>query len=901
MAKLFTSRLRFDLSETVENDNRDVEIEARFRKLNIKQISLLIEHLERSSASKKTSFTIDYYLGSNQRVTQEGSKYYIINKKTIFSKIPFSSGKDIKISVAYESPPDETIEPKNYKLKRIKDRTSYIEDNFQIDITKIDENGEKRTEVELEVIDSKIFNVDTFEEKIISIYNIMTDNSDIVLSFLNQKIADKISNEVATIYPFLSRPRDLLIKDMTKDGLLQDYTVSVKADGLQKLMIFYNNQIWLFSPKDDDINKSLFFLSEYQNSSWNNTILIGEWVSKENHDYNHDYLYLPFDTLIYNNRDTRSEDYITRLSYLTNFYDNLVNNTYITKKLIFIYNNNETSFYQATNQALDAEKEVKYETDGLIFTPIKSPYITSGQRLSSRNQKDRILSKYHDVCKYKPPEKLTIDFLVKKDGLYTKEGKFKGTNYQPFNNTNYVIEDKYLNKIVEFEPKIIEGNIIYHPLRIRIDKNYPNKLKQVLDNWNLVHNPITEKTMRGENIQLMRRYHNQIKSQILQQISGMVIDIGAGAGGVFDKYIANPNIGQVLSIEPNRNFGQEFKRRRALLKNPDQFKLIEAGGEDSNKIIEAAKDFFPLEFEENDLNICFHISLSFFWQNKKMLNSLAKTIGEIEKLYQERKGKGKIKIVYLTIEGNRLNKLFEKEGNTIELNNILLRRMKKNEVFINIKDSITVHDQIEYLVYLQDLWQLIDYYPSFEKEADNDNKHGFILSTSELTYSKLFVYGIAEKKEIEKIEESTISEDNNCLPVDEKRGHKTEFGIQAKGDDERREFKKNHHRLATLNTHGKIYHALLKLLSQNYRNSDVYNRVKLANDLKQKLRASQDLNYISKRLDVGIKVINENKIYGEDKNKFIILYRCSDGEYEPVVYHDDRDHMLFKPESCILA
>ena len=40
MAKLFTPRLRFDLSETVENDDRDLEIEARLRKLSDKQIAL---------------------------------------------------------------------------------------------------------------------------------------------------------------------------------------------------------------------------------------------------------------------------------------------------------------------------------------------------------------------------------------------------------------------------------------------------------------------------------------------------------------------------------------------------------------------------------------------------------------------------------------------------------------------------------------------------------------------------------------------------------------------------------------------------------------------------------------------------------------------------------------------
>ena len=276
----------------------------------------------------------------------------------------------------------------------------------------------------------------------------------------------------------------------------------------------------------------------------------------------------------------------------------------------------------------------------------------------------------------------------------------------------------------------------------------------------------------------------------------------------------------------------------------------------------------------------------------------------ISKFYQERKGTGNVKIIYLTIEGNRLKSLFDKEGNTVTLNNVLLRRMQKDKIFIDIKDSVTVHDQIEYLVYLQELWSMINFKPLFEKEANNQSIDGYILSSPELTYSDLFVYGIAEKTTetiIEKVVKLENS-DSDCLPVNEKVGNKTEYGIQAKGDDERYEFKKNFYRLATLSTHGKIYHALLKLLSTAYREADVYKRVKLAEDLKQKLRASQDLEYIINRLGVGIKIINKDKVFGSDSNRFIMLYECNNGDYEPVVFfNNNKDHMIFKPESCVLA
>ena len=141
MAKLFTSRLRFDLVEKIENGD-NLEIEARLRKLSDKQIALLIQYLEENNIEKQTSFTIDYYLDGNKRITQEGDKFFIIDKKNIFSKLLFVPNKDIKISVAYESKPSPTEEPTDYILKRIKDRTSYIEEKYRIDITKIDEDSD---------------------------------------------------------------------------------------------------------------------------------------------------------------------------------------------------------------------------------------------------------------------------------------------------------------------------------------------------------------------------------------------------------------------------------------------------------------------------------------------------------------------------------------------------------------------------------------------------------------------------------------------------------------------------------------------------------------------------------------------------------------------------------------
>jgi hypothetical protein len=894
MSNLFTSRLIYDIESEIESNKSPLEIEARLRNLTEKQIGLLRDYAEKSNMKRSDSFTIDYYV-DNKRITQEDDKYYFIIKKEIFRKILFSPPKDIKISISTESEKKPAKEPKNFSRKRIKDRTSYEDDNLRLDITKVDDNGVLRTEVELEVIDSQKFDKDKFFPAIINIYDQMKDMDTELISYLNEKLLQKISDNEKDIYSILSRARDLLIRDMTKQGLLNNYTIALKADGVQKMMIFKGAKTFLFYP-----NQGFLYLADYKNPSWDNCVLMGEWVEKSRHQYEeYDYLFLPFDILVYQDRDVRRDNYLKRLSYLTSFYDNTFANTHLLKKPYLSPGKDIVSFYSACRQILDLEKEVKFSTDGIIFTPIDSPYLTLGQKLPQKGEnKQRILSKFPDVCKYKSPENLTIDFLVKSDGLYIKEGKFKGTKRYPFDKKNYQVEDKYLNKIVEFEPNLSGRDIVYYPRAIRTDKKFPNRLKQSLDIWSLVHNPIKIDTIRGESVQLMRRYHNKIKEELLSRAKGMVIDIGAGAGGVFDKYIANPDIGKVLSIEPNKEFAEEFERRRKNLKKPDQFKLLLSGGEESDRIIDAAKDFFPSNFGDNDLIICFHISLSFFWKNKEMLKALAETISKIESFYKQNMGRGEVKILYLTIEGSRVENLFQQYGNMVKLNDIELRKISDNEVYIDIADSITVHDQTEYLVRLDELWRLTGFQPYFQEEADNRDINGFMLSQPELTYSRLFVYGIAERKNMTQDLVTEIT--SECLPVDEKRSFKSEFGLLAKGDDERAKIKDNIYRIATMKTSGKIYHTLLKLFSLTYRKSDVRERHRRAEKLKKELRGETNLEKLSKRLDIGIKIINSTIFYNPGKEKNIVLYQCPRGDFEPVIRSGIKEDYFFNKNDDIL-
>lgn len=195
-----------------------------------------------------------------------------------------------------------------------------------------------------------------------------------------------------------------------------------------------------------------------------------------------------------------------------------------------------------------------YETDGLIFTPALLPVSSS----SVDKPVDKLTSgTWLSVFKWKPPNKNSIDFLVKEVPIsmsnntktfklfcgknifehdttysYLKQYKRKGQNYQSvefvppaldgkihnfleielkdnmalFDN-NGVFEQLLNDTIVELSFDITERK--WYPLRIRQDKteqyqksgsisNAANDYKTVMSIWDSITNPITEEMVNGE-------------------------------------------------------------------------------------------------------------------------------------------------------------------------------------------------------------------------------------------------------------------------------------------------------------------------------------------------------------------------------------------------------------------
>jgi len=120
---------------------------------------------------------------------------------------------------------------------------------------------------------------------------------------------------------------------------------------------------------------------------------------------------------------------------------------------------------------LDAE--YPYETDGLVFTPVEEPV-----RMGT----------HETMFKWKPLERITIDFVVKHTGKFIDRGH---AGYEPVMDLYIADRDKLksvtiFNPMVQYkdlesyEDRVVEcayGESGWYFVKVRADKTYPNNLR----------------------------------------------------------------------------------------------------------------------------------------------------------------------------------------------------------------------------------------------------------------------------------------------------------------------------------------------------------------------------------------------------------------------------------------
>lgn len=632
-------------------------------------------------------------------------------------------------------------------------------------------------EIKLDEIDRKVFitisSIDEekfqrFQKIVIEVLKYGLDTRIIYKKSLFNKVVEdfkkelQISHQNMIPFNFLSYARNLKFEDCVYGGLIGGkyrYTITHKASGVRKILYFHESGIWYISPpRYLNCLISIAQLSPTGQEAilkMKGSILDGENI--ENIEGIENTL-LVFDVLKIVNNDIRNLPHNIRMDYAKKLNNTFSTILKIENKEFIPIENNDTDLVENLSNIFDrllAEvSSLKYPTDGFMFTPIECAYFHPKTELP---EKERVLSKNPDICKLKPWNEMTLDFLYGGDktlfiakeistnpnvrAKHTLNQPYKGTFYYPFDSNMNVLWDKgYFDNIepgsiVELGPVSNEGGVIKMDLRrIRYDKITPNRSMVANSAWNNINDPLTIDALCFRDFRLVFKYHNTEKKILLDKIlpDCDIIDIGSGDGNNLGKM---KNAHHILCIEPNKTHLDELIRKSQIeiagVKMEEKITTLLCGGEDTDTIMEKIKTTFDWENSKRDLYITMFLSLSFFFDEK--FEGLIRTINSIVKYYQSMVGKT-VHFIATTIEEKRTLSVIKKYGDNFNLGPVNIKFTPPNTLYINIPNTIVVN-QTEYLVDLDRLQSSTGMKKVTIKTQNDEN----FLSKEAKDYSSMFV------------------------------------------------------------------------------------------------------------------------------------------------------------------
>ena len=758
------------------------------------------------------NITIDY-IGGNVRKSTDltNNREYWITKNQLYRWD--NNDYLFRLSISDESQiyPVANFVP---SLIRKKERSSfsYNGGGMQLDLTIVNDGDlQNKGSYEVEVEIFNLSNRSTSLQAITLLLIIIQNTNELytysefsrLVNFYNSTLGGK-TPEYIFDHRVLYQPRNLHLNDMVFGGLVGNsetkYWITHKTDGLRKILIIHTSGVWLITPPSEAIKVT----SILDTRDWIGSILEGELVppnKRKGIDLNRvKYWYLVFDSLSATITDSRTlgsrsiqeRPHPERLLYAQRVANNFKNNLLQVDTKTFLEVPTVSDFYRVMREMFNQRPSLAYQQDGFISMPISMPYNSKNDKLPLSRRK---LTKVADICKIKEQENITTDFAIQRnsDGsmdLLIGSGenliKFVGTEQYPFNSgmvdvNNELLQNLPNGTIVEFALRISDSTDLVVPTTIRIDKTRPNSSEVAIDNWELAHEPITNDTLKGDDITLLRRYHNRIKWSLFGQTlfsksKGNLLDIGSGRGGDVIKWKANYS--KVVAVEPNPEHILEFIRRIKSIYNVDRVQVVKSLGEfiaDAPVVViqtggentELISEVVSKTIVKADV-VSAMLSLSFFWSSQNLVKKLSQTI------LNNLKPNGKF--VFLTIDGDAVEELFsptyasgfslksinigkndekstdvsESQIRNKDIEDVTTQQIKLNSfsliyndtnksLYIDIPGTI-VKDQTEFLVKISDLRILVSgkYELTEISRADSE----LFLNDGETLLSSLYSYGV---------------------------------------------------------------------------------------------------------------------------------------------------------------
>lgn len=812
------------ISETGKVNGTFMELEARFGNIGLQSYNYIRDTLLNTNLLHSVTKQSDYII-NNERITIKqikGSNDKILYEVTAIKKTRILEKKDVtygfKLVLATEKKVDsEYLESDNSyvsrsTITRLKSRDTFKTDLINIDLTKVVESHGQSSnrrpvtnyEIEAEIIgDINPTSLSRLKDTIWYIIRMIQNDSHHIytnmertniINFYNETLKSSIVSRTNSqgkpvlSHAVLSNARNLRLSDCKGGMIYTDdtkstdrtykYTITHKADGDRKILVFGDIGIWLVYPpysfnlllkyeefkENEDLTKYV--------TSLKGTIFDGENIPIGNRigldgdvKIKSAFYYVPFDCMADKGvLSIQNKDLFTRQGYykkyLTPFNKFASARLYIHSKTFLKIDSVEDFF--TVIKRLESERSIlPFKTDGYLVTPFNSPYFTD---LSNIPLHKRLLSVNPEICKLKPWDQLTIDFrfilgdngektLMVNKRINTRNGRpiikpivFKGSFFKAFNMESDVqwddplFSENKLDNIIELGPiKLGNGDIVMKPHKIRNNKNNPNGLDIAEAVWNDIQRPLKIKTFHGETFDLLQQYHNQVKKGLILKIpkNADIVDIGFGRGGDVDKY---RDYNKILAVEPNIDNINEYKEKRLAnhwnrKEMEKRIKIINKGGEDSS-IVEDSVKFFKWTTTEKTgrpFVISMMLSLSFFFGPEKLYNGLINNINRLADTAMMA-GATKVYFIGMTIDGQEVKRIFNNKAKDLDLGPCQMYYDGFNTIKIDIVDTI-VKDQIEYLVPTRNfLYSLKPKNASISKCDDE-----YILNANEKIFTSTFL------------------------------------------------------------------------------------------------------------------------------------------------------------------
>lgn len=628
---------------------------------------------EREESSTTESYNIkgEYDVTHRHVVYRDGRELW--EKKKMMTKFSLPEAF-ATYTVSSEEPSSPANIPSDSKpMIRRRNRHIYVGDKFRFDLTTVTTTSGETVEIEMEVL-TETRQGEKYEmelkEYAIEFRRRLFQASDGVVK-VNTALQYAFNRYKTTLYT-TSEARPFSSKDFRHSVLFSDvkYFVAPKADGDRSFLHFKGNEVTA-------VTMTTYSAAREDTTEEAEMILECEFV---------DGIYYAYD-IIYRNRSLLEETYEKRRSILTEY---LPQRRYLKLKEAYLLTCCSDYF-----RFLPLCLREDYKKDGLIFTPNTTYHIRHNDPSSKFPLLVQMLpinkrsgSGIPDIMKWKP--EVTVDLMYNNRTLYMKDNvEFTPSGGYLLNPGNYENGRVYEFSLVL--PRTL------HMLRLRDDKDHGNTVPVAYDNWNNMLNPLTTERLLGEDLFLLRKYHNYMKEIIFRDhvLDGRILDIGSGRGGDLEKYklpYNNPTEGFVLSVEPNLDNLREAEERLKSTRDGPRVTFLNVGGEETREILSAAgaKNSF--------LTITLMLSASFFWKSPEMLQKLADTL-------RKNVAPGG-RIIIFTVNGEALRTVREYKDLGVSYK-VIDRPGNYEEVRTTYPDETIVGNQIEYCVYIDDLLPLL--------------------------------------------------------------------------------------------------------------------------------------------------------------------------------------------------